>query len=79
MSLEAQLAQAFAAQGVEEITIRVSRYAADLTTPEAIQVIVKHRGRMTGPWAVAIRGNPVAALTAALQPAPAAPGGSVFD
>lgn len=79
MNLEAQLAQAYAAQGVEEITIRVSRYAADLTTPEAIQVIVKHRGRMAGPWVVAIRGNPVAALMAALQPALAAPSGSVFD
>ena len=81
MSLEDQIAQAFA-EGVEEITIRVGRYAPDCTTPVAFQAIVKHRTRMTGPWGVGVMASPVAALRRALEdgkPAAAADDGSVFD
>jgi hypothetical protein len=80
MTLEDLIAQSFR-DGAEEITIRVSRYAADLKTPEAFQVIAKRRGQMGGPWGVAIRGNAAAALRAVLddKPAAAADAGSVFD
>lgn len=61
------------AQGADEITIRVSRYAADLKTPEAFQCLIKFQNR-TLAWKVGIRADPVLSLEAALsEMAPAGP------
>ena len=73
MTLEDAIRAAFAS-GRDEITVRVSRYAADGRTPEAFQALVKHQNR-TVTWGCGVRGEPVSALRAALDDAlrPAAP------
>lgn len=79
MTLDAMLERAFRDEGLAEITIRVSRYAADGKTPEAFQAIAKYRERITGPWGVGVMASPTAAGRRALgEPEPAATGG-VFD
>jgi hypothetical protein len=52
--------------GADEITIRVSRYEADLTTPLTFQAIVRGQDR-TRVWGVGVRKNPVAALLRAFE------------
>lgn len=77
MNLEALIDRAFREGGLEEITIRVSRYAADGRTPEAFQAIAKYRGRTAGPWGVGVMASASAATRHSL--APAVSEGSVFD
>lgn len=52
---------------VQELTVRVSRFGADLKTPEAYQAIAKRRTQPGGPWGVGVRGTPEAAALAALE------------
>lgn len=51
---------------VQELTVRVSRYGADLKTPEAYQAIAKPRDA-NRPAGVGVRGTPEAAALAALE------------
>lgn len=90
MTLEEQITEAVALNGLEELIVRVSRYAdlsAGLGEPAAWQAIAKYRGRISGPWGVGIRANPGAAIRAALEAGAAGgttgahegePGGDVF-
>jgi hypothetical protein len=52
---------------VQELTIRVSRYADDMKTPEAYQATAKRRTAVSGPWGVGVRATPEAATLAALE------------
>lgn len=70
MTLEAQITEAVQRDGLEELTVRVSRYAnlSDATgEPAAWQAIAKYRGRSSGLWGVGIRATPHAAIQAALE------------
>lgn len=53
--------------GAEEIVVRVSRYGADAATPEAFQALVRSRQARIEPTITGCRGNPQAALKAALR------------
>jgi hypothetical protein len=78
VTLEDLLKQAFA-DGLAEVTIRVSRYEADCKTPACYQAIAKHRDRISGPWGVGVTATPGSALRHALEP-PAKPiDRGVFD
>lgn len=61
-----QLKEAVLRDGLQELTVRVSRYGPDMKTPEAWQAIAKYRERAAGPWGVGIRATPEAAIEAAL-------------
>lgn len=61
-----QLKEAVLRDGLQELTVRVSRYGADMQTPEAWQAITKYRTRAAGPRGVGIRATPEAAISAAL-------------
>lgn len=67
-TLESLLREAEEA-GLEELTLRVSRY--DCTTrpfrPVAMQVLTKFHGRSSGPWGIAILAHFAPALRAALE------------
>lgn len=67
MSLEEQIVEAFKHEGLQELTIRVSRFEADCVTPAAWQAIAKYQGRISGPWGVGVMANPVAAMRRALE------------
>lgn len=70
MSLERDILQAVERDGLEELIVRISRYAnlsRAIEEPAAWQAIAKYSGRASGPWGVAIRDNPVSAITAALE------------
>lgn len=66
MTLEEQIAEAVQCDGLQELVVRVSRFAPDCKTPEAWQAIAKYQGRASGPWGVGIMANPVAAMRRAL-------------
>lgn len=55
--------------GIDEITICVSRYADDMKTVEAVQAITKNRNR-TMAWGVGVLAKPSAAIREALRHAP---------
>jgi hypothetical protein len=88
MSLELKIKEAVERDGLCELTVRVSRYghlSEALDEPAAWQAIAKYRDRVSGPWGVAIRATPGAAMLAALEagardaaPAQPAPPESVF-
>lgn len=63
--LDTALQAAFAG-GLEEITIRVSRYGTD-GKPAAFQAIAKRRNAAKGPWGVGVLGKPIAAALRALR------------
>ena len=78
MSLDDLIDQAFRDGDLAEITIRVSRYAADGKTPAAFHAIAKHRSRIAGPWGVGVTSSGSTAARRALEPARMTDGG-VFD
>lgn len=69
-TLDDRIRAAIREDGLEELTLRVSRYS-DLSEgmgePAAWQAIAKYRGKSKGPWGVGIRGNAIAAVEAALK------------
>lgn len=65
-----EIRRAAAEDGLQELILRVSRYdcpPGGPAEPAAWQAIAKYRGRVSGPWGVGIRAQPVAAAVAALQ------------
>lgn len=61
------LNNAFRHDDLAEITVRVSRYEADLRTPAAYQAIAKYRTIPGGPWGVGVRVTASGAMLAALE------------
>lgn len=53
-----------AANGLEELIVRVGRYEGDVAV--SWQAVAKFRGRITGPWGVGVRTTQAAAIRAAL-------------
>jgi hypothetical protein len=56
-----------ARSGLCDLAVRVARYDATFTKPEAWQAIAKYRQNAGGPWGIGIRGNATAAIRAALE------------
>jgi hypothetical protein len=80
MTLEDLLNNAFRKDGLAELTIRVSRYAADVRTPVEVQVIAKGQQAITGPWGVGLAFPPGKAVRQALAALDGtAEEGGVFD
>jgi hypothetical protein len=77
MNLEDLINTAFA-NGLQEVTIRVSRYGAG-GRPEAYQAIAKHKARISGPWGVGVTATPTSALRRSLEPEPQPLDRGVFD
>lgn len=65
--LASLIEEAVRRDGLQELTVRVSRYGTDGKTPECWQAIAKYRGRVDGPWGVGILANPEAAIRQALS------------
>lgn len=69
MTLEQLVKEAVERDGLCDLTVRVSRYAslsAAIDEPAAWQAVAKYRGAEGGPWGVAVRSTPEAAIRAAL-------------
>ncbi len=67
-SLEDQIAEATARDGLHELIVRVSQYGgALLNEPQKHQAIAKYHGRITGPWGVGIADTPTEAIRLALD------------
>lgn len=64
--LASMIEEAVQRDGLQELTVRVSRYGADGKTPECWQALAKCRDRMGGPWGVGILASPGAAIRSAL-------------
>ena len=70
MTLEAHIAEAVRRDGLCELILRVSQYghlSAAMDEPAAWQAIAKYSKRVSGPWGVGVRADPVQAVLAALE------------
>lgn len=78
MTLDDALADAIS-RGLDDLTVRVSAYGADLKTPAQWQAIAKYRGRVYGPWGVGVAADIGEACRLALAPEPPKLTGGLFD
>jgi hypothetical protein len=65
--LASLIEEAVQRDGLQELTVRVSRYGADGKTPECWHAIAKYRTRIAGPWGVGVLASPEAAIRQALS------------